>query len=333
MEQTYDFYKEKLGINGINDSGFKMVAQVHYRTKYNNANWDGKRLNFGDGDGVSFRPLTSIDVCGHEMTHGLTQSCAGLIYKNESGGLNESFSDIFGKCIEHYAIPDSFSWLMGEKIQFNGNYLRSMQQPTLKNNPKYYEGQYFVYSGNVYDNGGVHINSGISNYWFYLLCEGGTGVRESDNKPFTVEAIGWDKATAIAFATLSNYLVPTSEFFDASELSQLATKNLYGENSNEAKQVLMAWYGVGLASLPGSNVANSIKVQNNISILPNPSEKSIRISLNSNQLLNATLFDITGKRIKNIEVYNGVEIDITEFEKGIYLLGFSDGSAIKFVKI
>lgn len=333
MEQCYDFYKTGLGINSINDSGYKMVALVHVRKNYNNANWDGKYLNFGDGDGVSYKPFTSLDICGHEMTHGLTQKTAKLVYKNESGGLNESFSDIFGKCIEHYAAPDSFTWIVGKKIQFNGNYIRNMKEPTLKNNPKFYAGQYFIPAGTLYDNGGVHINSGVSNLWFHLLCEGGSGIRESDGKPFTVKSIGWEKATTIAYTTLANYLTPTSEFFDASELSQLVTRNLYGDTSDVANQVLMAWYGVGLASLPGSGLSDIVKQNTSVTITPNPATEQIKLKVISNQLLEASIIDITGKVMSRIEVYNGAIIPVSDLAKGVYMLRFNDGSSLKFVKI
>jgi bacillolysin len=333
MEKSYDFYKEVLGINSINDSGYKIIGLVHYRNKYNNASWNNGFLNFGDGDGTTFKPLTSIDICGHELTHGVTQKMAGLIYKNESGGLNESFSDIFGKCIEHYAIPDSFTWKIGEKVQFSGNFLRSMSNPHLKQNPKYYDGLYFIDSGMPQDNGGVHVNSGVQNYWFYLLCEGGSGNREKDNKPFTVKPIGWEKATEIAFSTLSNYLTPNSDFIDASHFSHLSSQNMFGISSDEADQVQMAWYAVGLAAMPGSGISAPEKISNSISVFPNPAENILKVNIKYNKVARANLTDISGRIIHSINIYDGAEINISDLDNGIYLLQFEDGSCIKFAKI
>ena len=136
-----------------------------------NAFWNGSFMTYGDGDGNSRGPLVSLDIVGHEITHGVVQSTAGLIYRNQSGALNESFADIFGEAIEHHARNNN-DWLMGGDIGLNGNsgQFRSMQNPNQFADPDTYLGDYW-YVGNG-DAGGVHINSGVMNKWFYIMTVG-----------------------------------------------------------------------------------------------------------------------------------------------------------------
>ena len=122
-EMTYDYFFYQHGRNSIDDAGFALNSYVHYDVNYDNAFWDGSRMTYGDGDGSSFDPLTSIDIAGHEISHGLTTFTADLNYSAESGALNESFSDIFGTSIENYARPSNWNWTMGEDI---GGAFRSM---------------------------------------------------------------------------------------------------------------------------------------------------------------------------------------------------------------
>lgn len=337
LEKTYDFYKEKLNRNSLNDSGFKLIGLVHFGTKFNNAFWNGQYTNFGDGDGVKFKPLTSIDVCGHEVSHGLTQKTASLIYMNESGALNESFSDIFGKCVEHYAIPDSFNWLIGNRFQANGNYFRSMENPKLKANPKFYDGLFFLNAsspGPDNDYGGVHINSGVQNYWFYLMIEGGTGNREKpDQNPYWVKGIGWDKATQLVYTTLTQYLTPFSDYSDVSTTSMLVADNLFGVGSEESKTVQMGWYAVGLADLPTVGL-QKIALNSTVTLAPNPANEKIALSFknNNNTVRNIEICDIMGQLILQQKVSSGNSIDIANWAKGFYLMRFEDGSCLKFVK-
>lgn len=337
LEKTYDFYKEQLLRNSINDSGYKLTALVHVNKKFNNAYWDGQFVNFGDGDSTRFKPFTAIDICGHEVSHGLTQVTAGLWYRSESGALNESFSDIFGKCIEHYAIPDSFTWIIGKRIQYSGDFLRSMSNPKLKNHPKYYDGEFFQNPSNPDRNndfGGVHTNSGIQNYWFYLLVEGGSGQREDANKTnFWVSGIGWEKATQIAYTTLTNYLTPQTDFIDAASFSILAAEDLYGTGSKEANMNQMAWYAVGLADLPTVGL-HKIAVSSTVALAPNPANENITIRFknNSNTLKNIEVCDVMGQVILSQSIANGTNLEIANWASGIYLMRFEDGSCLKFVK-
>jgi len=221
MEMTYDYYWTSFGRNSINDNGFKLKSYVHYDVSYANAFWDGSVMTFGDGSG-SMNPLVALDIVGHEISHGLTSFTANLIYSYESGAMNESFSDIFGTAIEHYAKPSTADWLMGEDIGFT---MRSMANPKAYGDPDTYLGvNWYVGSG---DNGGVHTNSGVLNHWFYLVSEGGNGTNDN-NDVYSVTGVGIDTAAAIAYRMLTVYLINTSQHIDARFYAILSAIDLYG---------------------------------------------------------------------------------------------------------
>ncbi|MEI8202251.1 MAG: M4 family metallopeptidase [Bacteroidota bacterium] len=242
-EVTYDFYYTKFNRSSVDNNGFLLKSYVHYDSNYVNAFWDGTQMNYGDGD-ATHSPLTALDICGHEITHGVTEHTANLIYQAESGALNEGFSDIFGTCIEFYGKPPlTPNWLMGEDI---GTPFRSMSNPNAYNQPDTYNGTNWA-SLTGGDNGGVHTNSGVVNYWFYLLCVGGSGTNDN-GAAFTVTTITMDKATAIAYRTLTYYLTSASTYADARMYSLLAVQELYGGCSTEAQQVTNAWHAVGVGA-------------------------------------------------------------------------------------
>lgn len=240
-EKTYDFYFNYFGRNSINNAGFKLLSYVHYSTNYVNAFWDGSRMTYGDGN-TTYSPLTSIDIGGHEVTHGLTSNTANLVYSNEAGAINESFSDIFGTAIENYASPSTFDWLIGEDI---GAPFRSHSNPNTYGDPDTYLGTNW-YTGTA-DNGGVHTNSGVQNYWFYLLSVGGSGTNDIGNA-FNVTGIGILKAQAIAYRNLTVYLSQNSQYADARFYAIQAATDLYGPCSPEVTATTNAWYAVGVGT-------------------------------------------------------------------------------------
>lgn len=243
-EMTYDYYKNKYGRNSIDGNGFAINSYVHYSKNYFNAFWDGSRMTYGDGSSTNgYKPLTSLDVCGHEITHGLTSKTSNLTYSNESGAMNEAFSDIFGTSIEFYARPTKGDWLIGGDFYT----IRSMSKPNDYSDPDTYKGTYW-YTGTS-DNGGVHTNSGVLNYWYYLLVNGGSGTNDN-NFAFSVSGLGIDKAGMIAYATLTSYLTSTSKFADARTLSIQAAQSIYGPSSNEVAQTINAWDAVGVVPAP-----------------------------------------------------------------------------------
>ncbi len=245
-EQTYDYFKNSYNRNSIDGNGFKLRSYVHYSNNYNNAFWNGQYMTYGDGNGTTFSPLTALDVCGHEITHGLTSNTANLVYQNESGGLNESFSDIFGTTIEYYGRNGAGNWKIGEDMTPGGNGIRSMQNPKLFNHPNTYLKQYWIAAGGT-DNGGVHTNSGVQNYWYYLMCQGGSGTNDNA-KAYTVPGMGMVKAGAISFRSLTFYLTPNSQFSDARFYAIQATKDLYGPCAPEVKITTNTWAAVGVGN-------------------------------------------------------------------------------------
>ena len=160
LGDTHDYYFSRFGRDSYNAAGAAMKATVHYGTNYQNAFWNGVQMVFGDGFPID-------DVTAHEMTHAVTENEANLIYQNQSGALNESFSDIFGEIIDmtNGAGNDTppVAWLMGEDLPGIGA-IRSLADPTLYGDPD----RVSNYDCTTADNGGVHTNSGIPNKAAYL---------------------------------------------------------------------------------------------------------------------------------------------------------------------
>jgi bacillolysin len=246
-EKTYDFYFSKFGRSSVDNAGLALNSYVHtnlvafgYPDNVN-AFWDGSRMTYGDGN-ATYSPLTALDICGHEITHGVTERSSNLVYSNESGAMNEGFSDIFGTAIEFYAKGTSGNWTIGENI---GASFRSMSNPNAFSQPDTYQGT-FWYTGTA-DNGGVHTNSGVLNYWFYLLSIGGSGTNDKGTA-FTVTGIGIDKAAAIAYRTNTFYLVSTSNYAAARTNAIKSAEDLYGVGSVEAAQTACAFAAVGIGT-------------------------------------------------------------------------------------
>lgn len=266
-EKTYDYFFNQHGRNSIDGNGFKLLSYVHYNSNYSNAFWDGARMTYGDGNGTSMYIFTTLDICGHEITHGLTENSANLNYQGESGALNESYSDIFGTLIENYGRPGNWNWKVGEDMTANGNGIRNMQNPAPFSDPDTYGGQYW-YTGTA-DNGGVHTNSGVSNFWFYLLSMGGSGTNDL-SQAYSVSALGLNHAAQIAYRALTQYFTPTTNYANARLLTIQAAKDLFGTCSNQVIQTTNAWHavGVGAAYIPGLIGANFVANKTNHCSLP-----------------------------------------------------------------
>jgi len=247
-ETTYDYYLNIHNRNSIDDNGFALLSYVHYSNNYVNAFWDGQRMTYGDGNGGSITPLTTLDICGHEVTHGLTSNTSNLTYSYESGALNESFSDIFGTCIEWYGDSINPDWLIGEDI---GTSFRSMADPKSKGDPDCYQGvNWYTGSG---DNGGVHTNSGVQNKWFYILTEGESGTNDNNNS-YNVTGIGIIDASKIAFRNNTVYLIASSQYADARFYAIQSAQDLFGPCSPEVIATTDAWYAVCVGAQFSANV-------------------------------------------------------------------------------
>jgi Zn-dependent metalloprotease len=242
-EKTYDYFKNTHNLNSYDGLGSIIKSYVHYDTGFDNAYWDGSRMTYGDGSNTfgGFTALTSIDVIGHELTHGITEFSSGLEYADESGALNESFSDMMGTTVEFYAKPATANFLIGEQITYGGGALRSMSNPNLYDQPD-------TYLGNMWDIAQeVHTNSGVGNYWYYLLCQGASGTNDVGSN-FSVTGIGMTKAARIAYRTFTFYLTANSTYADARFYSIQAAMDLYGPCTPEIQSVTNAWYAVGVGS-------------------------------------------------------------------------------------
>lgn len=255
---TYDLYFDIYGRNSINGTGLRMDSTVHYQTGYDNAFWNGRQMVYGDGDEdlpesqrLFNRFTIAIDIIGHELTHGVTQYEANLVYRNQPGALNESMSDVFGSLVKQRVLNQTAreaDWIVGEGLftaNVNGVGIRSMKAPgTAYNDPALGKdpqpGHMDDYVNTSADNGGVHINSGIPNRAFYLTA-------------YELDGFAWEKAGRIWYEVLTNHLTSTSDFQIAADATYLVAGNLYGENSFEQQAVKNGWAGVGITvgdSLP-----------------------------------------------------------------------------------
>jgi bacillolysin len=279
-EMTYDYFFYQHGRNSIDDGGFALNSYVHYDVNYDNAFWDGTRMTYGDGNGTTDDPLTSIDIAGHEISHGLTTFTAALNYSAESGALNESFSDIFGTSIENYARPSNWNWTMGEDI---GGAFRSMSNPNAFTDPDTYFGTYWA-SLTGGDNGGVHTNSGVQNYWYYLMVQGGSGTNDQGDV-YAVSGLGFAQASQITFRNLTVYLTPTSEYADARFYAIQSAIDLFGGCTPQVETTTNAWYAVGVGNAYVATVVADFSA-------PVTSSCSAPFTVNfSNESINGTTFD------------------------------------------
>lgn len=248
---TYDYWLETHNRNSFDGNGAAIKSYVHYDKAYDNAFWNGSVMTYGDGSGSGgFDALTSLDVAAHEIGHAICTYTADLVYQNESGAMNEGFSDIWAATVEHFAAPEKAIWLIGEDINMRSGSqaLRSMSDPNSEGQPDTYKGTMW-YSGTG-DNGGVHTNSGVLNHWFYVLSVGKSGTNDLGNS-FSVQGISIEKAARIAYRTESVYLSSNSVYNDARTYSIKAAEDLFGAGSAEVIQTTNAWHAVGVGSKYG----------------------------------------------------------------------------------
>lgn len=238
--------QEAYGRDSIDDAWLPLDATVHYGDEYDNAFWDGSRMVFGDGDGQVFRRFTvSQSVIGHELAHGITEYTANLVYRGQSGALNESISDVFGALLEQFSSGHSAgdaSWLIGEGLftdKVQGTALRSMIAPgtaydddVLGSDPQ--PGSMADYVDTEDDNGGVHINSGIPNRAFAVAAT-------------TLGGPAWERAGQVWYDVLTGgVLTATADFDDFAALTVAAAAKRYGPDSEVEAAVRIGWTTVGV---------------------------------------------------------------------------------------
>jgi len=249
---TYDLYWDVYQRNSIDGSGMRLDSTVHYQQGYDNAFWNGQQMVYGDGDEdlppaqrLFNRFTIAVDVIGHELTHGVTQFTSNLVYANQPGALNESFSDVFGSLVKQRTLGHTAmaaDWIVGQGLftaNVRGVGIRSMKapgtaydDPVLGKDPQPAHMNNYVQTAD--DNGGVHINSGIPNHAFYLAA-------------VTLGGYAWEKAGKIWFVTLQR-IASTASFQDAANLTYTIAAELYGANSLEQQAIHAAWDGVGISA-------------------------------------------------------------------------------------
>jgi Zn-dependent metalloprotease len=254
---TWDYYKTVHGRNGIGNDGKGASNRVHYGRNYNNAFWQDSCfcMTYGDGDGRTFNPFDSLDVAGHEMSHGVTSRTANLTYSGESGGLNEGNSDIFGTMVEFFAknANDTPDYLIGERLYKSGtSALRAMYHPSLDG------ASADCWYGTV-GSLDVHYSSGVTNHFFYLLAEGsapdgGAPASPTCNPSDTRQAhgngvlygIGRDAAQRIWYRALTVYFTSNTNYAGARTATMNAARDLFGDGSAQQNAVAAAWSAVNV---------------------------------------------------------------------------------------
>ena len=249
IEKTWDLFKTVLGRNGIDGTGKASYLRVHYSSSYDNAFWSDACFCMTFGDGSSFTTLTSIDVAGHEMAHGVCATSANLTYSGESGGLNESDSDIFGTMVEFYSRGGSGTTIgntggnftIGEQLAASP--LRYMYKPSLDGSSP------DAWSSSI-GSLDVHYSSGPNNRMFYFLSQGATtsGNTSTTYLPNGMTGIGNDKAARIWYRALTVYMTSSTDYAGARAACISAAKDLYGAGGAEEQAVWNAYHGINVGA-------------------------------------------------------------------------------------
>ncbi len=238
VSASWQFYNDVFGRNSYDGNGAAIYSYVNVPNFVDDAYWDGTAINFCKRSNGALGGVTAIDVAGHELTHGVTEHTSGLKYRRESGGINESLSDIMGKVIQFYTKPNDINWVISNDMNWA---IRNMANPKEFKQPDTYKGTYWV------ERSDPHLLSGVGNYMFYLLTDGGSGTNDRGMN-YNVNGIGIEKARAIVYRSNLLYLTPTSTYYNWRLACEQAAMDLYG-NNNEYTQVMNAWDAVGVDSL------------------------------------------------------------------------------------
>lgn len=243
---TYDFYSAVLGRNSIDGKGLRLDSSVHFGEKYANAQWNGRQMLYGDGDGRLFNRFTvALDIIAHELTHGVTQYSSALVYRDQSGALNEHFSDVFGILVKQFRLKLSASksdWLIGKGLftnEVHGVAVRSMKAPGTAYDDKVVgkdpqPAHMKDYVTTTADNGGVHVNSGIPNKAFY-------------NVATILGGNAWEVAGKIWYDTLTRKVQSNADFQACADATYQSAGDLFGIGNSPQHAVVEGWKAVGIA--------------------------------------------------------------------------------------
>ena len=235
-----DFYRTLFSRNSVDNAGKTLMSSIHFSVNYNNAFWNGNQMVYGDGDGQIFLDFTnSVDVIGHELTHGVTQFTAELVYQDEPGGLNESISDVFGSIFRQWTSKQSVAnadWLIGKEIigpvaSARGfTCLRDMSNPAATHCLAPQPTKYSQYKKGM----DPHDSSGIPNFAFYKAA-------------MAIGGNSWDKVGPIWYAALTGSgPSPNLKMKAFANRTRSLAKSLFTSDPSVAAAVDSAWIAVGL---------------------------------------------------------------------------------------
>lgn len=336
VSSCWDFYRSYFGRTGQNNQS----REIRVRTQIGQINaffepngGSHNKLSFGYSD-QNANLGTEPAVVGHEFTHGVTHHSSNLQYQYESGALNESYSDILGLVFQAGMYENwSTDWIIGNFVSMGSMLKRSLSNPNtlgshIENN-QYVLGQPDTYNGTWWysgtgDAGGVHINSGVQNKWFYVLAHGENDWNDLNNY-YDVDGIGIKKASKIAYYALTSILMNSSQYSDSRQATIQAAKILFGECSVEHQATIDAWYAVGIGNLNTCTYTASVNevLDKEVAIYPNPTSNSLTIELPTATENPIQIFDIAGKLVKELNSKQTYfQADLSNMENGVYLIHF-----------
>lgn len=347
---SWDYYRTVFGRTGQNNQS----REIRVKTQLNEPNayfvpngGSHNELVFGKSSGWDYGMEPSI--VAHEFAHGVTHHSSNLAYLNESGAINESFSDIFGVVIQAVMLDGGATdWILGNFIPNTPT--RSLNDPNSKGlhwlgtydlggYPEYGIGQPDTYGGTYWcsncpggvDIGGVHINSGVQNHWFYILSNGKNSVNDLGDL-YNINGIGMTKAARIAYYAQTSLLLNSSQYSDSRQATITAAKILFGECSVEHQATIDSWYAVGLGDLNDCTYTVSVSElnENNLLVYPNPTEISLNIELPDLLISPLKIYDVAGRLVLEKESNSlAFSIDLNNLDQGTYSILFEfDGGII-----
>jgi len=316
-EMVLYYWRTVFNRNSIDGNGMTALGYVHFGLNWGNAAWMGPQNNFmvyGDGDGTTYRAMVSLDICGHEFGHGINQFTANLAHNSdESGALNEGFSDIWGASVEHWAAPTKQTWLMNEEVMANTAFdcERNLQNPkdikAIEHCPDTYHGINWSNTGNAWT------NSTVLSHWFYLLSQGGNGTNDNYNN-YNVTGITIEVAQKIAYRAESLYLHSSSDYQAARNATVSAAIDLYGSNSCQVISVTDAWYAVGVGDSYGGTV-QILNHENSTNCVPKYSSTNHFVAANSTAP-NIQIENVSGALLYTLNGTPATTITIPSFLMG-----------------
>ncbi len=339
VSNCWDYYRNVFGRTGQNN----LSREVRVRTQWNQNNAEFQWYSSGNHNDLRFGTTylggyygSEPSVVGHEFTHGVTHHTSNLEIYYESGALNESLSDIFGTVIQAVMLDGgNTDWLYGNSVAITNEEVRSLQAPNnfgchinasgylVLGQPDTYNGT-FWYTGTA-DLGGVHVNSGVMNKWFFLLSQGEQGTNDIGDF-YDLDGIGMTRAAKIAYLAQTSILQNSSQYTDARQATIIASIMLYGECSFEHQQTVDAWYAVGIGNLNNCEFTLGIEnvVEKDFKIYPNPSSTHLNIELPALTSEKIEIFDMSGKLVQEFKSDNiNFKTDVHSLENGVYTIRFN----------